>query len=74
MFLQQTHQTKFPIEAVHRFAETATRSNSLFWSPDGKPLHTFPGIALPISSRYPKTRMKAEIGTMDSRKMPGAAI
>jgi hypothetical protein len=24
--------------------------------------------------RNPKTRMKAEIGTMDSRKVPGAAI
>ena len=33
--------------AVHRFTETANRSNSLFDAiPDGKPFHTFPGIAL----------------------------
>jgi hypothetical protein len=62
MSLQQTHQTEFPTEAVHRFTETATRP--LFWNISHGA----------ISSRHPKTRMKAEIRTMGSRKLPGAAI
>ncbi|WP_292166659.1 hypothetical protein [Mesorhizobium sp.] len=33
--------------AVHRFAETLSRSISCLAAiPDGKPFHTFPGIAL----------------------------
>ncbi|WFP61819.1 MULTISPECIES: hypothetical protein [unclassified Mesorhizobium] len=36
-----------PARAFHRFAETANRSISCFDAiPDGRPLRTFPGIAL----------------------------